>query len=304
MRGQSNVLRNTSTGSVTEMMGSYVRVENSGTLNSAYGVYVAEPDNSVGATFTNWYGLYLEAPVKPTNKYSIFSNGGKSYFKDTVGVGITSPNAMVAIRNPSSLTTNLLDASSSNPGGGQFMVDSWGNAFFWGGLKIGWNSSLSAASVDGNGDHLYLTTSTSNKNVVIYPATGGKVGVGTTSPAEMLDVNGNIKVSGTISNGNSWIAPTLINSWADYGSSFAPVGYKKYADGIVRLRGLVKNGSQTTNAFVLPVGFRPGYYHEFSVACQGSTPCKVIIGTDGSVYMEVANSTWTGLDGIWFEVGQ
>jgi hypothetical protein len=137
---------------------------------------------------------------------------------------------------------------------------------------------------------------------VINPS--GNVGIGSTNPSESLDVTGNIKVSGTLSNGNSWVSATLLNSWANYANGYATPGYKSFADGIVRLRGLVKSGTPPSNVMTLPSGMRPGYTHEFSVACFGTAPCKVIVRADGSVYIESGSTSWTSLDGIWFEVGQ
>lgn len=55
-----------------------------------------------------------------------------------------------------------------------------------------------------------------------------------------------------------WIAPTLVNSWANYGSDHPPAGYMKDAFGVVHLRGLIRNGSSTTaTMFTLPEGYRP-----------------------------------------------
>jgi len=54
-----------------------------------------------------------------------------------------------------------------------------------------------------------------------------------------------------------WHAPTLLNSWINYGSGWDTAAYKK-ENGIVYLKGLIKFGSPVTaNMFILPAGYRP-----------------------------------------------
>ena len=54
-----------------------------------------------------------------------------------------------------------------------------------------------------------------------------------------------------------WIAPTLLNSWVNYGTPFDDVLYKKDADGSVTIKGLVRFGTLNTTVFTLPAGYRP-----------------------------------------------
>lgn len=53
----------------------------------------------------------------------------------------------------------------------------------------------------------------------------------------------------------AWQAPTLLNSWANYGSGQSDAGYFKDPFGIVHLKGLIKDGS-TAVIFTLPAGYR------------------------------------------------
>lgn len=55
-----------------------------------------------------------------------------------------------------------------------------------------------------------------------------------------------------------FIAPTLLNSWVDYGLGYQGASYVLHG-GIVYVRGLVKNGTVGvgTPIFTLPVGYRP-----------------------------------------------
>jgi hypothetical protein len=66
----------------------------------------------------------------------------------------------------------------------------------------------------------------------------------------------------------AWIAPTLQNSWVNYGSPFAVAGYMKDVTGRVHLKGLVKDGTISYPApiFTLPVGFRPAAHLHFAVS--------------------------------------
>lgn len=55
----------------------------------------------------------------------------------------------------------------------------------------------------------------------------------------------------------SWIAPTLLNSWVNYGNPYTPVGYMKDAMGFVHIKGFVKSGASGSAVFNLPAGYRP-----------------------------------------------
>ena len=50
----------------------------------------------------------------------------------------------------------------------------------------------------------------------------------------------------------SWIAPTLLNSWVNYSGSYNPAGYMKDVLGFVYLRGMIKTGSVGSLAFLFP----------------------------------------------------
>lgn len=57
----------------------------------------------------------------------------------------------------------------------------------------------------------------------------------------------------------AWTNASLQNSWVAFGSPYATPGYTKDSLGSVRLRGVAKSGTVTTNTviFTLPVGYRP-----------------------------------------------
>lgn len=54
-----------------------------------------------------------------------------------------------------------------------------------------------------------------------------------------------------------WIDVTFQNSWANYGSNWETCQYRRHSNGIVEIKGLMRNGTLTSTAFTLPIGFRP-----------------------------------------------
>jgi len=98
----------------------------------------------------------------------------------------------------------------------------------------------------------------------------------------------------------SWIAPTLLNSWVNYGSAFSIAGYYKDSNGIVHLRGLVKNGSNTTVIFQLPAGYRPEYRTLNAVVTDSNAIGRVDVLANGNVHGDNVSSGWCSLDDISF----
>lgn len=107
------------------------------------------------------------------------------------------------------------------------------------------------------------------------------------------------------------IAPSLLNSWVNFGAPWLPAGYWKDAGGTVHLEGLVKNGTTTTGTpiFALPAGYRPAGDVSFIVrgvegTSQGAASLQ-IISSSGQVQV-VATTGFTAvndalaLDGITF----
>lgn len=94
------------------------------------------------------------------------------------------------------------------------------------------------------------------------------------------------------------VAPTLLNSWAEYAGGFQAPGYYKDGFGIVRLTGVVKSGAIGSTIFTLPAGYRPGSDMQFPVASNGYGSCRV--RPDGSVIAFAGSTTWYSLDGVAF----
>ena len=97
-----------------------------------------------------------------------------------------------------------------------------------------------------------------------------------------------------------WVAPTLLNSWANYGSAnYANAGYMKDSLGFVHLRGSVKSGSLGYAIFTLPTGYKTNSKLTFAVH-SNNTIGICTIDTDGSVYPSGSNAIFS-LDGITFK---
>jgi ribosome modulation factor len=103
----------------------------------------------------------------------------------------------------------------------------------------------------------------------------------------------------------AWTAPTLTNSWVNYGSGgYGNAGYRKDADGFVHLRGLVKNGSSVgATIFTLPAGYRPAFNGLYS-AWNTSGAARINIGSDGTVVIDTQigspGTAYQSLDGVTF----
>jgi hypothetical protein len=101
-----------------------------------------------------------------------------------------------------------------------------------------------------------------------------------------------------------FIAPTLLNSWINYGSPFANAGYRMERGSLVRLNGVVRDGTVNLNGtapiFTLPVGYRPASQKLFTVSCGGNVLGRVDVKTNGDVFAAAGNNSYFSLDNISF----
>lgn len=97
-------------------------------------------------------------------------------------------------------------------------------------------------------------------------------------------------------------APTLINSWVNFGGSRKVAGFYKDALGIVHLEGVISGGIVTspTIMFVLPVGYRPAGGRIYYTTTSGMAFAGGFIETTGEVYIEAGVNTNFSLDSITF----
>lgn len=111
-----------------------------------------------------------------------------------------------------------------------------------------------------------------------------------------------VEARATALEATAWVAPTLLNSWVNFGAGFNNAGYRKEGT-IVRLRGVVKTGTPgaTSVVFTLPVGFRPPAT-ELLVVISNDAIGRCDVQSGGSVIATVGSTTYFSLDGISFSI--
>lgn len=98
----------------------------------------------------------------------------------------------------------------------------------------------------------------------------------------------------------TWAAPTLTNNWVSYGNGYASPAYTKDNDGVVRLKGVICNGTIGAVAFVLPTGYRPATAVSLGTISNDHIG-KVVIATNGNVsILSPSTNEWITLDGLTF----
>lgn len=99
-----------------------------------------------------------------------------------------------------------------------------------------------------------------------------------------------------------WQTPTLVNAWVNYGGGYNNAGYYKDVFGIVRLRGLIMNGTIGAACFVLPTGYWPAARALFSTISNGAIGRVDVLTTGEVVPMSPSVNAWVSLEGIAFRV--
>lgn len=100
---------------------------------------------------------------------------------------------------------------------------------------------------------------------------------------------------------SAYIAPTLINGWANFGSG-ANVKYMKDSLGFVHLKGKCSTGgSSAVTIFNLPAGYRPLITEALTFVCSsGSSFAQVVINPNGDVTPTAVSQPNVNLDNIIF----
>lgn len=111
------------------------------------------------------------------------------------------------------------------------------------------------------------------------------------------------KVNALDTSGGGYVAPTLLNGWANFGLGYNPAGYMLDGLGFVHLRGLIKLGGMHSPAFQLPPGCRPAFA-EYMATIAGNAFASVTTTAAGDVIPWDGVNTWFSLDGITFKAAQ
>ncbi|WP_079914720.1 hypothetical protein [Paenibacillus sp. 32352] len=106
-----------------------------------------------------------------------------------------------------------------------------------------------------------------------------------------------------------WITSTLLNGWVNYGAPNPPASYYLDDQGIVHLRGSIKDGA--TNAgvpiFILPKGYRPSHYLRLVTLSNNGTAevvSSASVEINGEVQFRMGGNNWFILNGISFRAEQ
>jgi len=134
-----------------------------------------------------------------------------------------------------------------------------------------------------------------NSNWILLAVHNGDSAGGGSTYLKFMPTNGNFY---------KWITPTFENSWANYSTDYNYAGYYRDGDGIVRLRGLVKNGTTSATIFTLPVGFRPTKQELFVAISSATNVSRVDVKPTGEVHHNGGSNGWFSLDGITFKAYQ
>jgi hypothetical protein len=120
---------------------------------------------------------------------------------------------------------------------------------------------------------------------VYFESYGSWTGVVTVDTIEMIRIIEDIAVSITTT-AEAYTAPTLLNSWANFGGGYAVAAYKRDPSGNVWVKGTIKTGTAGTTAFTLPTGYRPAATMQFAVNSYdgaANNPAWVDVDSSGHV---------------------
>ena len=90
-----------------------------------------------------------------------------------------------------------------------------------------------------------------------------------------------------------WSAPTLLNSWVNFGAGEQTVRFRKDLEGVVYVQGVIKDGTTTANTplFTLPVGYRPTGH--LQIACASNNAYgQLKMMASGPALFRVGSATW------------
>jgi hypothetical protein len=248
--GAANSVQNMSTGSISGAWGTLSRINNTAASGGAIGnAYSLQADyiNSGTTSIGSWYGLYvppITGAAPTTGRYPLYlADTGTSYIAGNVGIGTTAPAYYLDV-SPSSVTGELasfgtgLGATNSS-----FMGLSGNRSLF------GYNGSTTNAVVQGGsgkGIEFDVNNITFGSGTAMVIGTSGNVGIGTTSPANKLDVSGGEAIGAAYVGTNT--APAngaIIQGNVGVGTTSPAAGAKVDVAGPVKVAG---TGSESCGA--------------------------------------------------------
>lgn len=106
----------------------------------------------------------------------------------------------------------------------------------------------------------------------------------------------------TAHNPENVIAPTLLNSWVNYGGGAAAAGYWKDSMQMVTIKGMVKSGTIGATIFTLPSGYRPIAPVYFVLDSNGAFG-EAYVDASGNVAVVIGSNAYVHLNNISFRAG-
>ncbi len=150
------------------------------TVTNASAIY--SPGNAVGSGVTNSYGLNINANTGATNNYSAIFNGGN------VGIGTGFPSEKLQVASGEIMVSSNTSTSSAVHNGIKFTTD---NETYYSAVRANRDTLSSRIGLS------FLTANGVAPVETMRIDYAGRVGIGTSSPAYPLDVQGVIQAKGT-----------------------------------------------------------------------------------------------------------
>ena len=130
-------------------------------------------------------------------------------------------------------------------------------------------------------DDPILATQDGDTEPIAHTSIIGSVAAGQRVYVLVVPPSGNY-IIGFVDSG--WLTPTLLNSWANFGSGFQTARYRRIGTQQVEIQGLVTGGTgPASTVFTLPAGFRPPLGLIFATVASANVVARIDVEADGDV---------------------
>lgn len=271
--------------------------------------------NEVISTLPNDYWpegrLIFSAPTNAnvSGRVDVAQNGALQFNTGSGGWYSLESIRYLAASAPQTRTTATLLNGWENYGGtysaASYVQDSTGRVSVQGLVRNGTNTnettifSLPASLNPPLRQHI-ASRSSAFSYLLLGTSPSGVMATGTGSPS-YLSINMSYIPTGA---SVTWANLALQNSWVNYGGIYSTAQYTKTSDGVVHLKGLIRNGTTPYGTLLatLPAGFRPSGRLILSSANNANFG-RIDITAAGQIYYMnniTPSNAWLSLDGMSF----